>query len=82
MKLVVEKGMKVSEVAKDLGILQPALGSWVKEPQQGCHNTRPGNTNLQSQDEKIRQLEQQVKRITMKRESLKKAMAYFVEIPK
>ena len=42
----------------------------------------PGKGNLSSQEDKIRQLEQQVKRLTMEREILKKAMAYFVEIPK
>ncbi|MFY7928744.1 MAG: transposase [Oligoflexus sp.] len=82
VKLVVEKGMKVSEVAKDLGISQPALGSWVKESQQGGQDTNSGKASVQSQEEKIRQLEQQVKRLTMEREILKKAMAYFVEIPK
>ena|GEM_PF-4462336 len=53
VKLVVEKGMKVSEVAKDLGISQPALGSWVKESQQGGQDTNSGKASVQSQEEKI-----------------------------
>lgn len=82
VKLVTEKGMKASEVAKDLGISQPALGSWIKDYQRIGQEAFPGKRNLSSQEDKIRQLEQQVKRLTMEREILKKAMAYFVEIPK
>ena len=82
VKLVTEKGMRASDVAKDLGISQPTLGSWIKDYQRGGHGAFPGKGNLSNQEEKIRQLEQQVKRLSMEREILKKAMAYFVEIPK
>ncbi|HYX34293.1 MAG TPA: transposase, partial [Oligoflexus sp.] len=71
-----------SDVAKDLGISQPALGSWIKDYQRSGQDAFPGKGNMSSQEDKIKQLEQQVKRLTMEREILKKAMAYFVEIPK
>jgi transposase len=82
VKLITEKGMKASDVARDLGISQPALGAWIKDYQRSGQEAFPGKGNLSSQEDKIRQLEQQVKRLTMEREILKKAMAYFVEIPK
>jgi transposase len=82
VKLVTEKGMKAATVAKDLGVSHPALGAWIKEFQQSGSEAFPGKGNLPAHEEKIRQLEQQVKRLTMEREILKKAMAYFVEIPK
>jgi transposase len=82
VKLVTEKGMKASDVARDLGISQPALGAWIKDYQRIGQEAFPDKGNMSSQEDKIRQLEQQVKRLTIEREILKKAMAYFVEIPK
>lgn len=82
VKLVTDKGMKISEAAKDLGVSHPTLASWVKEYQKDSNKAFPGKGKLSTEDERVRQLEQQVKRLTMERDILKKAMGYFVEIPK
>jgi transposase len=42
VKLVTEKGMKVSDVARDLGISQPALGAWIKDYQRSGQDAFPG----------------------------------------
>ena len=82
VKLVIDQGMKVSDVAKDLGVSYPALTTWVKQYRNSSDSAFPGKGKLSPEDEKVRQLEQQLKRMTMERDILKKAMAYFVEIPK
>ena len=82
VKLVTVQGMKLSDVAKDLGIGIPTLSSWLTKAQKGNKGDGPGKPLINEQEKKIRELEQQVKRLTMEREILKKAMAYFVELPK
>lgn len=82
VKLVTDQGLKVSEAAKDLGVSYPSLASWVKQYQKDAKKAFPGKGKLSAEDDKVRQLEQQVKRLTMERDILKKAMGYFVEVPK
>lgn len=81
-KLVIDQGMKVADVAKDLGVSYPSLSTWVKQYQSSSVNAFPGKGKLSADDEKVRQLEQQLRRMTLERDILKKAMGYFVEIPK
>jgi transposase len=44
VKLVTEEGMKASGVARDLGICQPALGSWIKDYQRSGQEAFPGKS--------------------------------------
>lgn len=81
-KLVTERRQKVSEVARNLGIQEPVLGRWVREYRAKGKDVFPGEGKLTGAEQKIRELENQVKRLTLEREILKKAMAYFVEPPK
>jgi len=74
--------LKVSEAAKDLGVSYPTLASWVKQYQKDAKKAFPGKGSLSAEDDEVKQLEQQVKRLTMERDILKKAMDYFVEVPK
>lgn len=82
VKLVTEQGMKVSDVAKDLGVSLATVNSWLSKQQHGRRNKTPGSGETVDLARKVRELEHQVKRLTMEREILKKAMGYFVELPK
>jgi transposase len=82
VKLVIDQGMKVAEVAKDLGVSYPALTTSVKQYRNSSDNAFPWKGKLTPEDEKVRQLKQQVRRLTLERDILKNAMGYFVEIPK
>ena len=73
--------MSRARVAKDLGIDANLIGRWVQEAASGNSAFR-GSGRLTPQDDKVRSLEQQVKRLSMERDILKKAMAYFVDVPK
>ncbi len=80
-KMVVDQGIIQAQVARNLGIGENLLGRWVADYRAAPQTAFPGKGNLRPDDERLRQLEQQVKRLTMERDVLKKAVAYFAEIP-
>ena len=81
-RMVVDQGIVQAHVARNLGIGENLVGRWVADYRATPTAAFPGKGNLRPDDERVRQLEQQVKRLTMERDILKKAMAYFVEVPK
>lgn len=81
-KMVVDQGMKNSEVAKDLGVNPNVLSRWVLQYQANGGDAFPGKGRLAPEQQRIRDLEKQLKRVTQEREILKKAIAYFAEVPK
>ncbi|RZJ77010.1 MAG: hypothetical protein EOO45_00145 [Flavobacterium sp.] len=70
-KMVVEQGMKQSHVARNLGISDTLLGRWVAEYRSDSASALPGKGNLKPDDERTKQLEQQLRRVTMERNILK-----------
>ncbi|MBC7532842.1 MAG: transposase [Oligoflexus sp.] len=74
-KMVVEQEMKQTHVARNLGIADTLLGHWVAEYKSDTASAFPGKGNLKPDDERTRQLEQQLRRVTMERDILKKAIA-------
>jgi len=82
VKLVVDKGMKQSDVSKDLGISPNILNRWILQFKAEGNEAFPGNGRLKPSEQKLRDLELENKRLRMERDILKKAMAYFVDTPK
>lgn len=76
-KLVLEQGMTRAKVAADLGVSQGQIGKWVKEYQAAGAEAFPGNGRLSPNDQKIKDLEDENKRLRMERDILKKATAFF-----
>ena len=74
-KMVVEQEMKQTHVARNLGIADTLLGRWVAEYKSDTTSAFPGKGNLKPDDERTKQLEQQLRRVTMERDILKKAIA-------
>lgn len=81
VKMVVEQGHKQTETARNLGINCNMLGRWVAEFKADQGEAFPGNGKLKPQEDEIRMLQKALKRVTMERDILKKAVAYFAEIP-
>lgn len=81
-KLVLEKDRGIREVAQNLGIGEGMLGRWVRTYRSNRSEAFPGEGNLVGNEKRIRDLEAEVRRLSLEREILKKAMAYFVEPPK
>jgi transposase len=82
MKLVTEQGMRIGDVAKDLGVTAWTLGRWLKESGYSCHDSRKKILSKAEEQARIKELEKALKRVTMERDILKKAIAYFTETPK
>ncbi|RYZ91457.1 MAG: hypothetical protein EOP04_00380 [Proteobacteria bacterium] len=81
-KMVVEQEMKQTHVARNLGIAETLIGRWVAEYKSESASAFPGKGNLRPDDERTKQLEQQLRRVTTERDLLKKTIAYFAEVPK
>ena len=78
VKLAKELGSS-SQAAKSLGVSVSAMCKWVKNYQSSGQDSFPGKGHQTPQDEEIRRLRVQVKRLEMEREILKKAITFFGE---
>ncbi len=77
VSLVTEQGYKRSEAARSLGINSNMLGRWVKEAKSDDGLAFRGNGKLTPEQEEVRTLKAQVKRLQMEKELLKKATLFF-----
>ena len=81
VRLVLEEGRTISEVARDLGVNENLLHRWKKKSEEGKIEPFPGKGRLSPEDEELRQLRRENKRLRMERDILKKAVAIFSEEP-
>ena len=81
VRLVLEEGRTISEVARDLGINGNLLHRWKKKSEEGKVGPFPGKGRLSLEDDELRQLRRENKRLRMERDILKKAVAIFSEEP-
>jgi len=81
VKLVLDQKMKQAQVARDLGLNPQVLWRWITQYREDSDQSFPGKGRLKPEEQRLRDLEQQVTRLTMERDILKKAMAYFAKLP-
>ena len=81
VRLIVEEGRPISEVARELGIGENLLHRWKKEYEEGEIDPFPGQGRLSPEDGELRRLRRENKRLRMEHEILKKAVAIFSEEP-
>ena len=81
MKLVVEQGRSQVNVGRELGIHQMVLSRWVREFHKDSGQAFPGKGRMKPQEQRIRDLEEDNRRLRMERDFLKKATAYFAKLP-
>ncbi len=79
VRLVTEQGYKQTEAARNLGIDRGMLGRWVKEFQEDESEAFRGNGKLSSEQEELRRLREENRRLKMERDILKKATAFFAK---
>lgn len=77
IKLVTERGMKVSEVAKDIGVTPTSVRRWIKEYSDHEKDAFPGKGKLRAEDEEFRKLRRKIADLKEENEILKKAMRIF-----
>lgn len=73
VKQVTERGYKVSEVAERLGVTGKSLHNWIKRygDEGSQHQT------ISTQQEELRRLKSDLRRVTEERDILKEAAVYF-----
>ena len=73
ISLVRDQSLNVAEASRNLGVSAQMLGRWIKEEENEDGQAFRGNGKLTPDQEEIRKLKAQVKRLEMERDILKKA---------
>lgn len=79
ISLVTEQGYTIAEAARSLGIHSNILSHWIRELADKDNLAFRGNGKLTAEQSEIRQLREEVRRLTMEKEILKKATAFFAK---
>ena len=79
VRLVTKEGYNLAEAARNLGIDRRMLGRWVKEFEQDESEAFRGNGKLTTEQEELRRLRDENRRLKMERDILKKATAFFAK---
>ena len=77
VKLVTEQGYRLSEAARNLDVDVSVLRRWVVGSERDKSAAFSGNGRMTPEQEEIRKLREENKRLLMEREILKKAAAFF-----
>ena len=79
VRLVTEQGYNRSEAARNLGIDRGMLGRWIKELEDDGSEAFRGHGKLTTDQEELRRLREENRRLKLEREILKKAAAFFAK---
>jgi transposase len=75
VQMVLETGGPIAEVARDLGIHDGTLGNWVNAWRRANPEPEMGLTPVERA--RVQEMEEEVRRLRMENEFLKKAAAFF-----
>jgi transposase len=81
VKLVRERGVSVTQAARDLGISQSVLGRWVREASADPKQAFPGRGQMKPDDAEVARLRRELAKTKAERDILKKAIAFFTKEP-
>jgi transposase-like protein len=82
VRLVMDEGRKISEVAKNLGVHENLLYKWKRTVQEKQDAAFPGKGHQLGKDAEITALKKQLRNAEMERDILKKAVDIFSKTPK
>ena len=77
VSLVTDQGYNHSEAARSLGINATMLSRWIKEHESDDGQAFRGNGKLTPEQDEIRKLKAQVKRLEIEKDILKKSTVFF-----
>ena len=77
VQLVLQTGRPVAQVAKDLDINEGTLGNWVKKHR--ADNPEPEKPLTVDERARLKEQEEEIRRLKMENEFLKKAAAFFAK---
>jgi transposase len=78
VRMVVEGGRSMREVARDLELTESALRQWVRQSEVDAGRGKPGELTTAEREE-LQRLRREVKTLRLEREILKKAAAFFAK---
>jgi len=79
VKMILEEGMSIAQVSRDLGVNENSLYNWKKKYFEDSSQLFPGKGKQSPEAEKIRELEKENRELRMERDILKKATAFFAK---
>ncbi len=80
VKLILESGNSVESIATELGVSSNTLFNWKRKYLEDAKNAFPGKGKMKPEDEELRRVKKELLRVTMERDILKKAIAYFAKV--
>jgi transposase-like protein len=80
VKLVIERSRPIAQVARELGVNEGTLGSWVKHYRDEHAGEEPPLTPAERIQ--LAEAQQELRELRMENEFLKKAAAYFARDPR
>lgn len=82
VRLVEESDKPITQVARDLSIAYQTLYEWVSRARKAKAKAADGPDKPLSTEDEVRQLRRQLDEVTLERDFLKKAAAYFAKVTK
>jgi transposase len=79
VQMVIETGKPIAEVARDLGVNDGTFGNWVTAWRDANPEPEPGLSPVERV--RMKELEEENRRLRMENEFLKKAAAFFARTP-
>ena len=79
VRLATQPGASVRATARGLGVHPSMLHTWVRQLRVDGADAFPGNGRLKPDDEEIRKLRLELKRVTEERDILAKATLFFAQ---
>ena len=79
VKLIKERGVSVAQAARDLGVNDGMLYSWVRQLADDPEQSFPGQGQMKPEQAEIARLRREVTKLKAERDILKKAAAYFAK---
>jgi transposase-like protein len=79
VQMVIETGKPIAEVARDLGVVAQTLGNWVAAWRDANPEPEPRLSPVERA--RMKELEEENRRLRMESEFLKKAAAFFARTP-
>ncbi len=77
IRLVTKNGYGVGETARNLGINANMLGRWKREAELTANGAFIGNGHVSPEQDELRRLREENKRLRMERDILKKTVVFF-----
>lgn len=81
VRLCNEQGAVVTQIARDLGVGDNLLRRWVKQSRDGALEMDASKPLRAEALSEVQRLQRELRRVTMERDILKKALGYFAKDP-